>query len=91
MEVFRRERFIKSRHGAPCSGRLKHRPLDGWRAEQGDVSATVIFGFTVEEASRFENILDRVPYAVAPLIDAGLRKSDCLAMIERAGIQLPIW
>ena len=90
MEVFRRERFIKSRHGAPCSGRLKRRPLDGWLAEQGNVSATVIFGFTVEEANRFENILDRVPYAVAPLIDAGLRKSDCLAMIERAGIKLPM-
>ena len=88
MEVFRRERFIKSRHGAPCSSRLKRRPLDGWRKE-GDESATVVFGFTAEEGDRFENILEQVPNAVAPLIDAGLKKADCLAMIERAGIQLP--
>jgi hypothetical protein len=52
----------------------------------------MVFGFTAEEADRLEDFRDRNPErpVIAPLVDAGLTKDDCKAMVERAGIQLPM-
>ncbi|KAI3478161.1 hypothetical protein L1887_59952 [Cichorium endivia] len=52
----------------------------------------MVFGYTVEEADRLEDFRDRNPDrpVLAPLIDAGLSKEDCKAMILRAGIELPL-
>jgi hypothetical protein len=50
-----------------------------------------VMGYTVEERDRFDDFLDHYPLqqAVAPLIEHHLSKADCLAMVERAGIELP--
>lgn len=85
VEVFRRERFLKNRQGSPCSRLLKRKLLDAWK-QQDDV---MVLGFTAEEQDRYEDILERFPATLAPLIDKGLTKPDCLAMVERAGIELP--
>jgi hypothetical protein len=88
IEVFRRKQFMASRYGAPCTKELKRRLLDSWK-EPGDV---MIFGYTAEEADRLEDFRDRHPDkpVEAPLIDAGLGKEDCKAMVLRAGIELPL-
>lgn len=86
--VWEGERFIASRKGAPCTGILKREPTYGF-ARPDDI---LVFGYTAEEKDRadsfraqnFEITLE------TPLIDAGLEKSDCLAMIDRAGIELPV-
>lgn len=85
-EIFRRERYTKGKFGAPCSRALKKRVLEDWSLP-GDVA---ILGYTVEEQERADRYLDanNVP-AEFPLIEAGLWKADCLAIIERAGIVLP--
>lgn len=51
----------------------------------------MVFGYTMEEVDRLEDFRDRNPDrpVIAPLIDAGLGKEDCKAMILRAGIELP--
>lgn len=51
----------------------------------------MVFGYTAEERDRLENFRERNPDrpVIAPLIDRGLGKEDCKAMIERAGIKLP--
>jgi hypothetical protein len=87
IQVFRRKQFMKGPRGAPCSGELKRRVLDAWK-QPGDV---MVFGFTMEEQDRYEDFVERNPDipALAPLIDAGLGKDDCKAMVERAGIVLP--
>lgn len=87
IQVFLRERFMKGRNGAPCTKLLKRRLLDAWK-QQGDV---MVFGYTAEEVGRLEDFRDRNPDrpVIAPLIDAGLEKEDCKAMILRAGIELP--
>lgn len=87
IQVFTRERFIKNRHGAPCTKLLKRRLLDTWKLP-GDV---MVFGYTAEEVSRFEDFRERNPdkSIIAPLIERGLGKGDCKAMILRAGIELP--
>lgn len=86
-EVWRRKQFIKGPHGAPCSLELKRTllnadalPCDAW-----------VLGFTAEEMDRWESLQERNPdrKILAPLIEKGLGKADCLAMVERAGIALP--
>lgn len=88
IQVFRRERFMKGRNGAPCTKLLKRRLLDAWK-QQGDV---MVFGYTAEEVDRLEDFRERNPDrpVVAPLIERGLDKEDCKAMVERAGIELPV-
>lgn len=88
IQVFRREKYIKNRYGACCTKLLKRRVLDHWK-QPGDV---MVFGFTAEESSRFDDFCERNPDrpAIAPLIERGLGKDDCKAMIERAGIELPL-
>jgi hypothetical protein len=87
VRVFRRKQFMMGPRGAPCSRALKRDLLDRWK-QDGDV---MVLGFTAEEADRLEDFRDRNPDrpVIAPLIDAGLGKDDCKAMVERAGIQLP--
>lgn len=84
-EVFRRERFLKNQNGAPCSKLLKRRLLDSFRMP-GDV---IVIGFTAEEQHRLDDLRERGLEVIAPLIERGLTKPDCLAMVERAGITLP--
>lgn len=87
IEVFRRKNFIKSRKGAPCSRELKRKLLDAWK-QPGDV---MVLGFTAEEADRLDDFRERNPdrSVMAPLVDKGLTKEDCKAMLQRAGLTLP--
>ena len=88
IEVFRRKRFMKSRYGAPCTAELKRKLLDSFN-QPGDI---IVLGFTAEEEDRFHDFQERNPDkpVIAPLIERGLGKKDCLAMLERAGIELPM-
>lgn len=85
-EVFRRARYTKGLFGAPCRAAVKGDVLDRFRLP-GDIP---VIGFTVEEQDRADGFLDRNGHVGEfPLIDAGLDKAACLALIERAGIELP--
>jgi hypothetical protein len=86
--VFTKKRFITGLGGAPCSKALKrdvlgahHRPTD-----------PIVLGYTAEEEHRLERFQDanNGVQTLTPLIDRGLKKADCLAIIERAGIALPV-
>lgn len=88
IEVFRRKRYMAGRTGAPCSKVLKRDVLDAYcRADD-----VMVLGYTAEEQARYDRFLDSNNAAIvqAPLIDRGLTKADCLAMVERAGIVLPL-
>ena len=85
-EVFRRKRFTKGFGGAPCSRQLKRDLLNGWR----NPTDVMVLGYTVEEQGRYDRFIDANNVeCMVPLIDRGLSKSDCLAMLERAGIEIP--
>lgn len=88
IRVFRRKQYMKGPHGAPCSQALKRDLLARWK-QPGDV---MVFGYTAEESDRLDDFRERNPDrpVLAPLIDAGLTKADCKAMVERAGIELPV-
>lgn len=87
-EVWRRKNFMVSKQGAPCSRELKRKVLDAIKLPD-DV---IVFGFTVEETERFNDFVERNPSLLceAPLIEQQLTKADCLAMMQRAGIKLPL-
>lgn len=87
LQVFRRERYMKGLRGAPCTKLLKRRLLDKWK-KPDDV---MVFGYTAEEVDRLEDFRERNPDrpVIAPLIEKGLGKEDCKAMLLRAGIALP--
>lgn len=89
-DVIDRARYINGPAGARCTTELKRmvrfafqRPTD-----------RQVFGFTADKRE-----LKRALHAEQgnpgvdwwwPLIEAGLMKADCLAMVERAGLTLPI-
>ncbi|MDX0572127.1 hypothetical protein GOD68_18025 [Sinorhizobium medicae] len=86
--VWNKERFIVSQQGAPCTGLLKREPTYGF-SRPDDI---LVFGYTAEEKDRAETFRQQ-NFEITletPLIDAGLEKADCLAMVERAGIELPV-
>jgi 3'-phosphoadenosine 5'-phosphosulfate sulfotransferase (PAPS reductase)/FAD synthetase len=86
--VYEKERFIVSHQGAKCRAVLKMVPFyDFWRP-----SDTLIFGYTADrpDRERAERLEANSPEKMRfPLIERGLTRADCLAMIERAGIKLP--
>jgi hypothetical protein len=87
-EVWRRKQYIKGQRGAPCSLALK-RALLGAVAQPGDVN---VIGFTKGEEERLADLERNFPGQqwYAPCIERGLSHGDCLAIVERAGIVLPL-
>lgn len=85
--VFRTRGFIKGPNGASCTSALKRGLLRTFE-QPGDV---LVLGYTAEEKWRLDDWRDNWPdrAILAPLIDRGLTKEDCKAMVERAGITLP--
>jgi hypothetical protein len=75
------------RGAAPCTRVLKKQVRE--RYEQ--VGDRQVFGYTAEEQQRYDRFIDannEVDVWV-PLIEKGLNKVDCLAMLQNAGIELP--
>ena len=86
-DVWAKRRYIVGVHGAQCTVVLKKRLRQQF--EQPDDRQ--VFGYTAEEQGRVDRFKLTNPDVNiwTPLIDHGLTKADCLAMVERAGIELP--
>ena len=79
--------YIRTPKGAPCTRSLKKQVRQ--RFERIDDKQ--VFGYTAEEQTRLDRFIDANSDVNiwCPLIDKGLTKEDCLAMLENANIQLP--
>lgn len=89
VEVFKSKRYVgNGMMGAPCSRALKRDVLEAY----GQLDDIWVLGYTIEEQKRFDRFIDanNGRKVLCPLIEWGLSKSDCLAMIQRAGIELPM-
>lgn len=84
-EVWRERGVLKNAFGAACSQYLKREVIEA-ASLPDDIH---VLGFTADESSRARR-WDGIPYWKFPLIDRGLTKADCLAIVERAGIELPM-
>jgi hypothetical protein len=87
IEVFKAKRYLNGRFGAPCRKALKGDVLEA-AGLPGDIW---VLGYTAEEEDRLNRFVDanNGQKVICPLIERGLMKADCLAMVERAGIELP--
>lgn len=85
--VWETRRYLNGPAGARCTLDLKKRLRQQFERPD-DVQ---VFGYTAEEQHRAARFREQNPDVnlYTPLIDYGLTKSDCLAMINRAGIALP--
>ena len=85
-EVFKRRSYISGVEGAPCTMLLKK----DVRLKFEMPTDRHVFGYCAEELDRWDNFLDANNIdAVSPLMERGLEHSDCLAMVQDAGIKLP--
>lgn len=88
-EVFEARKYHAGIAGAPCTGELKVAPrLDFQRP-----SDLHLWGYTADwrDVERFERMVETYPLmkSRALLIERGVTKEGCLAMLERAGIKPP--
>jgi len=89
-KVWRRKRYIKGKRGAPCSLALKRSLLNAVGAP-GDIK---VIGLTVEEQDRVDDLEahfpEEFPSFSFPLVERGITHDDCLAIVDKAGILLPL-
>lgn len=88
-QVIERTRYINGPQGARCTTELKKKVRYAFERPT-DIH---VWGYTAEprEVKRAVRFHEQNPGMLnwCPLIDAWLAKSDCLALLERAGIGLP--
>ena len=88
-DVIERRRFLNGPHGAPCTIELKKKVR--WKIE-ADYDWQV-FGYTADskDAARAVRFRQQNPDVrlLTPLIERGLTKDDCHAVVAAAGIELP--
>lgn len=88
--VIEGERYINGPQGAKCSALLKRKVREDFERSD-DIQ---VFGFDCDEerksnrASDFRKHHPEIMVAT-PLLGESLGKSDCLALVERAGIEIP--
>jgi hypothetical protein len=86
-KVFEKQ-FIKTPKGSPCTRTLKKSVRQKFEL----VTDRQVFGYTAEEQTRLDRFIDANNDVDiwTPLIDKGLGKEDCLAMLKNANIELPM-
>jgi len=88
-DVWQKRRYIAGTAGAPCTGEMKVAP----RVEFQRNDDVHVFGYTCdrEDIARFERLKSNFfeLNVRAPLIERGIDKRGALAVVERAGIDLP--
>ncbi len=85
--VIQKRKYISGINGAPCTMLLKKKVREDFQLP----TDTHIFGYCAEEQDRWDGFLDANNInAISPLIERGIEHSDCLAMVQQAGITLPV-
>lgn len=87
-DVFHKTRYLAGVGGARCTTELKKKVRQSFQK----ASDEQVFGFDAGEYSRIEKFKENNPEVKlwAPLYERGVSKSDCLHIIQNAGIELPM-
>ena len=88
-DVWESRKYISGIAGAPCTSELKIAPRLAFQRDD-DVH---VFGYTADsgDVKRAESLRENWPQLniITPLIEKGITKAACLAMIQNAGINPP--
>jgi hypothetical protein len=89
-DVWEKTRWLAGIDGARCTVELKVRPRLAFQ-EPHDIH---VFGYTADAAdvARAKRLKDHYPELIieTPLIERGITKATCLAILENAGIKPPV-
>ena len=88
-DVSTRRRYMAGPGGAVCTVEMKKAVRHQFERQHSPTAQ--VFGYTSEERDRAERFRALNPEVrlLTPLIDAGLSKQDCHAIVARAGLQIP--
>jgi len=87
-DVWEQRSFMSGPKGAPCTIELKKRARQDWEAENR--ADWHVLGFTADEKTRHDRFVLTERSNVLPvLIDNGVTKNDCYAILQNAGLTLP--
>ena len=87
-EVWEKRRFMSGPTGAPCTLELKKFARQEWE-KHNEVDWHVL-GFTADEKKRHDRfVLTERSNVIPVLIDNGVTKAECYAILTNAGIRLP--
>jgi hypothetical protein len=86
-EVFEKRNYLVGVAGAPCTRLLKKEMRKGYELPND----RQVFGYTIEEQDRVDRFIDANNNVNlwSILIEKNLTKEDCLAILQRANIELP--
>jgi len=85
--VIESRKYVSGIGGAPCTLHLKKQVREAFQLP----TDKHVFGCCTAEQDRWDRFLDSNNIdAVSPLMERGLEHHDTLAMIDRAGIKLPV-
>lgn len=88
-DVWQKRRYMSGIAGAPCTAAMKITPRLAFQ-KPTDIH---VFGYTcdAEDVNRFERLKANYPELTVrvPLIDQGITKAGCLALVDRWGVKLP--
>lgn len=87
-DVIEQRRFLNGPQGALCTAELKRAVREAFQ-HYDDMQ---VFGFTAEEAKRAQEFREHHGEVMVstPLIEEGLSKDDCHALVASAGVELPM-
>jgi hypothetical protein len=89
-DIWEKRRYLAGVKGAPCTSELKVIPRLNFQLP----SDTHVFGYTADktDVNRANRMLETYPdmKQAHPLIEKGVDKAACLAIISNAGIQIPV-
>ena len=93
-DVFLRQGFINSPHGAPCTALLKKAVRKKWETLHNcyDGNTTYVWGFDCTERNRADRLVNymQLQKHEFPLIDNNLDKSDVHGYCEKLGLKRPV-
>lgn len=91
-DVWEKRRYIAGVYGAPCTAELKRKPAEKYIFEEMGIGTREVYGYTVEEQARVEQwITNNDERNIWPiLVERQLNKADCLGIVDRAGIEIPV-
>jgi len=87
-EVYEKTKYLVGPRGARCTIELKKKLRFDFQ-KQDDIH---VFGFTIEERGRINRLYKNNPelFIELPLVENSISKNDCYAILNRAGIELPV-
>lgn len=86
--VWEKRKFMSGPKGAPCTDNLKKLARQHW--ENAYKPDWHVMGFTADEEKRSRRfMLGERPNTLPVLIEAGITKADCFAILKAAGIKRP--